>query len=139
MRMHSLFAKDVVTAAPEDTLAQVAKILEQHKIGAIVVVEQQKPVGIVTDRDLALAVCVQGIAPTEPVRRVMSTPVATLKQSQGVFEATRQMKQLTVRRLPVVDDDGQLVGLVSLDDLFLLLTSELGNLAVSVRQEMAET
>jgi CBS domain-containing protein len=137
--MHSLFEKDVVTASPEDTLAQVAKTLEQHKIGAIVVVDQHEPVGIVTDRDLALAVCVRGISPNEPVRRVMSSPVATLKHTQGVFEATRQMKQLTVRRLPVVDDDGKLVGLVSLDDLLLLLTSELGNLAVSVREEMGET
>jgi CBS domain-containing protein len=137
--MHTLFEKDVVTASPEDTLTQVAQTLEQHKVGAIVVVEEHKPVGIVTDRDLALAVCVRGISPTEPVRRVMSSPVATLKHTQGVFEATRQMKQLTVRRLPVVDDDGKLVGLVSLDDLLLLLTSELGNLAVSVREEMGET
>jgi CBS domain-containing protein len=135
MRFGTFFAKEVVIASPRDSLANVAKLMEQHNVGTVVVVEQQRPVGIVTDRDLALAVCRQGIIPEEHVQKVMTCPVSTIRQNEGIYKATQYMMEKAVRRLPVVDDVGRLVGLVSLDDLLLLLSRELSNIARGIKHE----
>jgi CBS domain-containing protein len=127
----------VVTVPPRETLAKVAKLMEKHNVGSIVVAEQERPVGIVTDRDLALAVCVRGVSPDESVQEVMTCPVSTIRGDEGIFDATRQLMELGVRRLPVVDNLERLVGLVSLDDLLLLLSRELQNIAEGIRTEVA--
>jgi signal-transduction protein with cAMP-binding, CBS, and nucleotidyltransferase domain len=98
-------------------------------VGAVVVTESDRPVGIITDRDLALAACVRGTSPDERVQSVMTCPVSTISKDEGVYSATQQMMEQAVRRLPVVDQSGSLVGLVSLDDLLLLLSRELQNMA----------
>jgi CBS domain-containing protein len=134
-KLGPMIAKEVVTAKPKDTLAAVAKLMEQHNVGAIVVTEQDRPVGIVTDRDLALAVCVRGASREEHVQKVMTCPVSTIRQSEGIYKATQHIMEKAVRRLPVVDDVGRLVGLVSLDDLLLLLSRELTNMAEGIRAE----
>jgi signal-transduction protein with cAMP-binding, CBS, and nucleotidyltransferase domain len=67
----------------------------------------------------------------------MTCPVSAIRQDEGVYNATQQMMELAVRRLPVVDEQGQLVGLVSLDDLLLLLGRELHNIAEGIRAEVA--
>jgi signal-transduction protein with cAMP-binding, CBS, and nucleotidyltransferase domain len=110
--------------------------MDEHNVGAIVVVEQDRPVGIVTDRDLARSVCILGTSPEAHVQNVMTCPVATIRQDEGVYNATQQMMELAVRRLPVVDEVGGLVGLVSLDDLLLLLGRELHNIAEGIRTEV---
>jgi CBS domain-containing protein len=125
MALGTLFARKVITARPGESLAQVATVMEQHNVGAVVVVEQDRPVGIITDRDLALSTCIRGISPDEHVQNIMTCPVSTIRQDAGVFNATQQMMEHAVRRVPVVNDDGSLVGLVSLDDLLLLLSREL--------------
>ena len=135
MKFGTFFTKEVVTASPRDSLANVAKLMEQHNVGTVVIAEQQRPVGIVTDRDLALAVCRQGILPEEHVQKVMTCPVSTMRQNEGIYKATQHMMEKAVRRLPVVDDVGRLVGLVSLDDLLLLLSRELNNMAQGIRAE----
>jgi signal-transduction protein with cAMP-binding, CBS, and nucleotidyltransferase domain len=78
-------------------------------------------------------VCTLGTSPEARLQNVMTCPVATIRQDEGVYNATQQMMQLSVRRLPVVDDLGRLVGLVSLDDLLLLLGRELHNIAEGIR------
>jgi CBS domain-containing protein len=127
----------VVTARPEDSLATVAKLMAQHNVGAVVVAEQGRPVGIVTDRDLALAACARRLPPEEHVQKVMTCPVATMKHNEGIYKATQHLMELKVRRLPVVDEVGRLVGVVSLDDLLLLLSRELHNMAEGIRAETA--
>ena len=109
--------------------------MEKENVGAVVVTEGKRPVGIVTDRDLALAVCVRGASPLDHVQNVMTCPVATISRDDGVFSATQQMMEHAVRRLPVVDKSGGLVGLVALDDLLLLLSRELQSMAEGIRAE----
>lgn len=111
--------------------------MELENVGAIVVTEGDRPVGIVTDRDLALAVCVRGASPQEHVQSVMTCPVSTISKDEGIYNATQQMMEHAVRRLPVVDPSGGLVGLVSLDDLLLLLSRELQNMAEGIKVETA--
>jgi CBS domain-containing protein len=135
MRLGAFFSKEVVAASPKDSLAAVAKMMEKHNVGTVVVAEEQRPVGIVTDRDVALAVCSRRVSPDECVQKIMTCPVSTMKQNEGIYKATQRMMELAVRRLPVVDDLGRLVGLVSLDDLLVLLSRELNNMALGICKE----
>src|SRR5688572_1485080 len=100
MKSKNLFTKEVVTATPGDTLALVARQMERHNVGAVVITRQDRPVGIITDRDLALAVCADGMPRDTPVQEVMTCPVSTIQQGEGVFQATRHMMEKQVRRLP---------------------------------------
>jgi CBS domain-containing protein len=127
----------VVTAEPTDTISSVARRMREHNVGAVIVVEGQKPVGIVTDRDLALALGAQGVVPEGAVARVMTAPVRTIPDGAGIFAATQCMRDAGVRRLPIVDAQGHLVGIVSLDDLLRLLGRELHNLTVGMWHNVA--
>jgi len=137
MSLGAILARRPVTVGPEESLSKAARLMEQENVGAIVVVKQHRPVGIITDRDLALAICLHGATPRDPVQKRMMSPVDTIREEQGIYEATQRMMELAVRRLPVVDEEGQLVGIVSLDDLLSLLSRELRNLAEGVRAEVA--
>jgi CBS domain-containing protein len=135
-KLGTMFIREVVTVSPGDSLARAALLMEKNNVGAVVVTEQDRPVGLVTDRDLALAVCARGFSPELSVQSIMTCPVATMRHDEGIYKATQRMMELAVRRLPVIDEIGRLVGLVSLDDLLLLLSRELHNLAEGIRTEM---
>lgn len=130
------FVRKVVTANPWDSIAAIAGSMEQHNVGAVVIAENHKPVGIVTDRDLALRLGAHDVAPQTRAVTVMSKPVKTVHSDEGVFDTTQSMMEYGVRRLPVVDDDGELVGLVTLDDLLRVLSRELSNSSQSIKSEM---
>jgi CBS domain-containing protein len=129
------FAKQVWTAAPTDSLGSVGRIMAEHHIGAVVVVEHRRPVGVVTDRDLALALAVGGATPQTPAVQVMTSPAETITVGDGVFQATQAMRERNMRRMAVVDDEGELIGIVTLDDLLRLLSRELSNLAEVITPE----
>jgi CBS domain-containing protein len=131
------FAKKVFTAGPHDPIASVAQTMASHNVGAVVITEQWRPVGIVTDRDLALALGARGVSPQSAVAGVMSAPVITLHQDEGVFHDTSlSMKEAGVRRLPVVDDDGFLIGIVTVDDLVRVLSREMSSIIEAIKPEM---
>lgn len=137
MKTIERFFKRVVTARPQETLVAVARLMEQHNVGAVVIVENHAPVGMITDRDLALEVVARGTSVQAPVVQIMSTPPKTVSLDAGVFDTTRTMMEAGVRRLPVVDAEGRLVGLVTLDDLLRIMSCELSHLAEGIRSEMA--
>ena len=137
MGLSDLITRKPVTAKPKDSLALVGASMKQQNVGAIVVTEGKRPVGIVTDRDLALAICVDGKSSQEHVQNVMTAPVTTIYNEDGVFKATQLIMDRAVRRLPVVDKNGDLVGLLALDDLLLLLSRELQSMAEGVKAEAA--
>jgi CBS domain-containing protein len=137
MPLSSILSRKVVTAGPQETLANAAKLMEQNNVGAIVVTERNRPVGIVTDRDLALGALVHGFRPDDHVQTVMATPVSTIREDEGILDATQQLMALGVRRLPVVDRLERLVGIVTLDDLLLLLGRELHNMSEGIRAEVS--
>lgn len=137
MSLGTLLARKAVTSEPHEPLCVAARLMEQENVGAIVVVERDRPVGILTDRDLALAVCLHRADPRDSIQSRMTCPVDTIREDQGVYNATQKMTELAVRRLPVVDKHGRLVGIVSVDDLLALLSRELRNIAEGVRAEVA--
>lgn len=108
MKMKSLFAKPVVHVSPKATLQKVARVMKERNFGAVVVTEQERPVRIVTDRDIARALCDRGFSPDEPVQQVMTAPVETLREDDGIHDATRGMLDLGIHRLPVVNENAHL-------------------------------
>jgi CBS domain-containing protein len=111
-------------------------------VGDLVVVEAleggRRPLGIVTDRDIVLEVVAMGVVPDAlRVGDIMGASLASVRETEGVFETLRYMRGRGVRRLPVVDEAGGLVGIVTLDDLIELLAEEMGELARLLGRERA--
>jgi CBS domain-containing protein len=129
------FARPVVTAGPMEPLSAVAHLMEHHQVGAVVIAENRRPVGIITDRDLALELGAHGLAASTPAARVMNSPVQIVDLRYGVFQITQQLQESRVRRLPIVDADGCLAGIVTVDDVLRLLSKELSNLIEAMATE----
>jgi CBS domain-containing protein len=136
MTLGELFGKKVVTAAPSDPISEVADSMARHHVGAVVVVKNQIPIGIVTDRDVALALGARGTSRSESVVSIMTSPVTTISHKEGILAATRLMRAEVTRRLPIVDDARRVIGLVSVDDLLVLLGVEIGNITEAVAPEV---
>jgi CBS domain-containing protein len=111
--------------------------MRDENVGAVVVANGREPIGIVTDRDLAVRVVAEQRAASDvPLASIMSTHPAFLATRRTLDEVISTMRQLGVRRLPVVDDAGNLDGILSLDDVLMLLARELGELGEAVRAEL---
>jgi CBS domain-containing protein len=136
MKLNDIFTRSVVAAEPEETLAAVARKMQEHNVGTVVIVEDRRPVGIVTDRDVAIALGARGDSPEIPVQKVMTRHVLAIPEDMGIQTATQFMREREVRRLPIVDKEDRLVGIVTLDDLLLFLVGELNNLAAGIKREM---
>ena len=123
-----------------NTILEAAQLMRQHHVGDVVVVEDRGgvkvPVGIVTDRDLVVEIMAPAIDQTViTVGDIMVTELATVKENAGLSETIEYMRAKGVRRVPVVDKGGGLVGILTLDDLLELLAEELLALATLVRHE----
>ncbi|MFB6303373.1 MAG: CBS domain-containing protein [Haloferacaceae archaeon] len=117
-------ASDVVTAARNETLSDVAGTMRDEHVGSVVIEEDDLPVGIVTDRQIALGVADDPEVGHETVDGVMTRDVETIPAGATVFQAVQTLSDEGIRRAPVVDSDGELVGLLSLDDLLFVIEEE---------------
>jgi len=140
MRIEEICTRCVETIAPDATAAEVALAMLRGHVGTLVVLglplSDRKPVGIVTDRDLVLNVMAKGIAPTEIVANdLMSPELHTCSGSQDVFIAAQKMRRHGVRRLPVVDDRGRLIGLIAADDIHHALADHVRELSLAMLKE----
>ena len=132
--------REVVIVQPGSTAREAARLMRQHHVGDVVVVEERGgkrvPAGIVTDRDLVVEIAAPELDPSAiTVGDIMAQDVATVKENTGIFEAIQYMRSKGVRRLPVVDGSGGLVGILALDDLLELLAEELLALSKLVKYE----
>jgi CBS domain-containing protein len=135
MTVADLMREDVVTTPPDVPINEVATTMRDEVVGSVVVVEDSTPVGLVTDRDLAVRIVADRLDAGRMIAGdVMTGEPVTIGADAGVMELSETMCRESVRRMPVVDD-GTLVGIVTLDDLGVLLTAELGNLAGVVEAE----
>lgn len=117
-----IMTKDLVFSHPTDTVDDVAKLMKKEDIGPVLIVEKgdqgQRLVGIVTDRDLAIKVVGEGRDPKKTkVQDVMTTKVVTCRADDDVQNAMDAMAQHQLRRIPVVDEYGMLVGIISQADV----------------------
>lgn len=124
MKVREAMTREVRLARPEQSIQEAAREMSEMDIGALPVEENDRLVGMITDRDIAVRAVAQGKGPDTPVRDVMSTDIKYCFDDQSVDEVTHNMGELRVRRLPVVNRDKRLVGILSLGDLALEDTSQ---------------
>jgi CBS domain-containing protein len=144
MKVLDFCTRDVVTVAPLASLREAAILMRNHHVGTLIVVEQaaagSRPVGILTDRDIIVAVIAVPGARPEGIRVLdaMSTGLALVQDTDGVFEVVRAMSERGVRRLPVVGAQGSLMGIVSANDVQRVVSAEMANLAEALRKGAAQ-
>ncbi len=111
-----IMTKSIITVDVDTTVADSAKMMEDSKVGAILVTEKNTPVGIVTDRDFAIKVVAHAYNPTTPVRMIMSSPLYTISPDEPVRMIADFMYTRGIRKLPVIDND-KVIGIVTATDL----------------------
>ena len=138
MTIQHILRRSVKTLPPETSCAEAARLMRDDQIGCVVVSEGDRPSGVVTDRDLVVRVMAAGEdADRLALREVMSGAPVFVGDERSLDAVIRTMREQGVRRIPVVDEEGALEGIVTLDDLLVLLAEQLGSLAETVRQEIA--
>ena len=145
MRVSEVCIADVVCVAPGCSVREAAEIMRKNHVGSVVVVEseamRQAPIGILTDRDIAISVVAPGIRPeVVTVGDVMSLPLYTFDENDDLLDAVRCMRDKGVRRLVITTRGGDLAGILTLDDAYAAVTSELTDLKrVVEREQVRET
>jgi CBS domain-containing protein len=120
MRVHEAMCQPVSTCSEEMSLAAAARIMGENDCGILPVLKEGRLAGVVTDRDVCLAIGRSRRSPDEmPVREVMTRKVATCATTDDIHKALAVMSARQVRRIPVLDDKGTLKGVLSMDDLVL--------------------
>ncbi len=118
MRCEEMMKRDVHCCRQDDTLQSVARMMRDHNIGFVPVCDHDKPIGTVTDRDLAIRACADGLSPaTTKVSQVMTKEVIRCRPSDDVHTAEELMSKNHKSRIMVCDDGGKLVGVISLSDI----------------------
>lgn len=141
MRVGDVCSRRVVTIERTESLLEAARRMRTHHVGCVVVVEPgdgaSKPIGILTDRDIVVSV----LATASPyldalqVGDVSTAPLVTALEGQNVGDVLKTMRTHGIRRLPIVDGAGALVGLLAFDDLLEVVADELHDLAALVARE----
>lgn len=116
MRKTDLYWKPPVTVPTNATLADAAALMDNEAVGAVVVVDEGRPVGIATDRDIVVRAVARRLPPDARIDAVMTTDVVTLPAGGDVDEALAIFEQHPFRRLPLVEE-GRVVGMITVDDL----------------------
>ena len=138
MELYEFIQSPAVTCTAETTLAETARLMEQHNVGSVIVVDRRGAViGMVTDRDLALRGMAAEREPQTPVTEIMTKTVTSLRDDADVFDAAQEMETSACRRLPVTGADGALKGVIALDDLMVFFTRQADHLAHVVAAEIA--
>jgi CBS domain-containing protein len=130
MTVGRICVRTVQTASPDETVLEAARRMAREKTGTLVVLDLERlPIGILSDRDVMVRCVAEGKdASSTAVSELMSTPVASVRDSMPIEEALAQMATCRVRRVPVVDNDDRLVGILALDDVIELLVEEAGTI-----------
>ena len=132
---------NVICCEPDAPIAEVAALMRKHHVGDVVVVAnqqegQQIPLGILTDRDILIETIALDVeAKLFTASDLMSTPVTTILEQAGLSEALGIMRGKRIRRLPVVNHTGGVIGMVTTDDILNVLAGELSALAAIVVEQ----
>lgn len=116
----------VVTATEASRICEVAEQMREKRVGSVVIIDDANHViGIITDRDIALTLAMGAATPDSFVSEAMSRDVETFAETMTLFDVARYFRSCNVKRLPVVDREDRLVGIVSADDVISLLAREM--------------
>lgn len=142
MTIGKLCKREVITVSKEMSVHEAAGLMKKHNIGDIIIVDEEngaKPIGIFTDRDIAIKIVAEELDPRSiTIGDAVSEELLILKEYQHFQEALEMMCARGVRRAPIVDQHGKIIGIATVDDLILLLTDELGSLAKLIRRQISK-
>lgn len=117
MPVREAMRSDIITATQRDTMNKVARLMDQWRVTAVVVIDGNKPVGLITERDIMGQLVAEDLRPSKvKAEDLMSSPVITISADESVSEALDKMMQFDVSRLPVVDGN-DMIGIVSKNDI----------------------
>ena len=118
MNVREMMTTNVATAEPDSTLEEVATMMKDENVGAIPVVDDDELIGIITDRDIVVRCIAEGKDPSEcEAEEIVTEDLETVSPDDDVRRAAEIMQRKQIRRLPVCDEDGKLVGMLSLGDI----------------------
>jgi len=134
MSLEKLTRRPVRAIRPTSTVTEAAREMVEFSVGALVITDPSDgtPVGIITDRDLVVLLAEGGDPGEVTIEKLVHSPVRTVSVKETLHDVTRRMHHYGVRRLPIVNEEGRLVGIVSLDDVLLLLGQEMGEVAGTI-------
>jgi CBS domain-containing protein len=142
MDVAQLFSRDCVTVRESDEVTEAARLMRERHVGYLVVVEPDfagstaRPIGVLTDRDIVIGIVAREVNPrTVLVRDIMTRNPVVLRSADLLPTALQEMRRIGVRRMPVVGKLGELLGVLSIDDVLDALSAELANLAGAIRNE----
>ena len=137
VNVKSICKRDLDLIGPDDSVASAADRMRQRTVGSLIVVDGSKrPLGIVTDRDLVIrALADARDADSTPVSEVMTPDIVVTTDETSITSALRLMRDGPFRRLPVVNRDGAVVGLVTLDDMLIRIGREFGEISSLIELE----
>ena len=135
MIISEVMTREVRIASPDDTLECAARLMEEEDCGSLPVAEEDRLVGMLTDRDITIRAVARGLTPRDgKVRDAMSKEVRYVYDDESVRDVAKVMGDLHVRRLPVLDREKRLVGIVSLGDLALTKPTSAGDALQSIAE-----
>lgn len=142
MSVGQFCSRDTVIVRKQDSVAEAAKLMRQHHVGCLVVVEENGsgnlvPIGIVTDRDLVTEILAEEVNPEAvTIGDIMSYDLMIAHENDRLWDTLQRMRIKGVRRIPVVDQHGALKGILTSDDLLEILAGELGEMAKLLNREL---
>ena len=122
MTIADIMTKSVISVDASVTINEASKMMEDAKVGAIVVVENNIPIGIVTDRDFTVKVVAHAYNITTSIKQIMSAPLLSVNSNESIRFAVELMHEYKVRKLPVIDNE-QVVGMITATDIVNLLAT----------------
>ena len=117
MKVSEVMTSDVQTVSPDQSAREAASFMLRAEAGSIPVTEGDRVIGMITDRDIAVRGVAEGRGPDTPVRELMTDHIICARRDDDVQDVAQRMSEQQVRRLPVLDDNDRLCGIVSLGDL----------------------
>ena len=117
MKVSEVMTRDVQTIQPDQTVQQAASFMLNADAGSIPVTEGERLIGMITDRDIAVRGIAKGYGPDTAVREIMTNDVVCAREDENVADVASKMSGAQVRRLPVIDSEDRLCGIISLGDL----------------------
>ncbi len=128
--------ENVITIDIETTAKEAIEKMENERVGSIIITKDNKPEGIITDRDIAVKVTGKNRNPEDVgAKEIMTEKPFTVNKDEGVFEVIRKTADRRVRRIPIVEENGDLAGIITLDDLIVLLATEVNTLSRVIQAE----
>jgi CBS-domain-containing membrane protein len=140
MNIGEVCTRVVVTATSDMSVAEAAALMRTHHVGNVIVIKETAgkvtPIGIVTDRDIVVEVVAAKVDPGAlTAGEMMGQALVTARETEGLYEVLERMRREGIRRMPVIDENGALIGIVTLDDLLEIVAEEMNEMAKVISRE----